>query len=199
MKKSEGTWKYLVRSTKQMFKDITSGDKEKFKRQFANLLTISRGILAPILIIISLIIDSLTMSFIVILVSALTDCFDGWYARHFNYVSEFGALIDTICDKIFILCVILPVLTTNYIVFSIILSLELLISIINCYFHMKGKKTSSRISGKIKTIILDTTLVLCYLNFLFNIPSLIINIFLTITIISQVIASINYVVVLSKQ
>ncbi len=199
MKKSEGTWEFLVRNTKQMFKDITSGDKEKFKRQFANLLTMSRGILAPLLIVISVTIHSLTMSFIVILVSALTDCFDGWYARHYNYVSEYGALLDTICDKIFILCVILPVLSTNYIVFAIILFLELLISIINCYFNMKGKKTISRISGKIKTIILDTSLVLCYLNFLFNIPSIIINIFLIITIISQVIASINYVVVLSKK
>lgn len=199
MSKKVSTNKFIIDNTKKMFQDIFSGDKERFKKEFANLLTMSRGILAPILIIISIIINSLTMSFIVILISALTDCFDGWYARSHGYVSEFGALLDTICDKIFILCVILPVLKTNPKIFIIILLLELLISIINLYYHYKGKKTKSSIIGKIKTIILDSSLILCYLSFIFTINSKIINIFLIITIIFQVISCTDYLLNLSKK
>lgn len=199
MKNKISTNKFIIENTKKMFKKIFSGDKENFKSEFANLLTMSRGILAPILIIISILIDSLTMSFIVILVSALTDCFDGWYARHNGYVSEFGALLDTISDKIFIFCIILPVIKTNLNKFIIILLLELIISTINAYFHFKGKTTKSSILGKIKTIVLDSTLVLCYLSFLININQIAINTLLVITIILQLVACINYITILSKK
>ena len=48
---------------------------------------------------------------IVITVSGLTDCFDGWIARKFHQESEFGKIIDPLADKLTLLaagiCVVL--------------------------------------------------------------------------------------------
>lgn len=183
---------YLLDNFKIMFKDIFSGDKEKFKEQFANLLTSIRGALAPILIIISLIIDSTKMSFIIILLSAITDSFDGWYARKNGYVSEFGAVLDTICDKIFTFCIILPIVKVSPYLLIAILIMEIMIGILNSYVHLKGSSNKSSILGKIKTAVLYITIVLCYLSLLLNFNKLIIISCLIISIILQVIAFLDY-------
>ena len=92
---------------KKLFLDVTSKDKERIKRQIPNMLTLIRGALTPILLVIAIIIHNIQFAFIVTVISALTDCFDGWYARKNNVTSEFGAMLDTIADKLFILFMIL--------------------------------------------------------------------------------------------
>ena len=99
---------YRLELTK-IFKDIISKDRERIKKQIPNLLTLIRGTLAPILMIIATILNKIELAFIIIAISAFTDCIDGWFARKYNVVSEFGALLDTICDKLFTVCVILPI------------------------------------------------------------------------------------------
>jgi len=198
----KGIFSYVALNLKKMFKDITSGDKERFKRQFANLLTLTRGVLAPIFVVIFLCTHSLKFLFITILLSALTDCFDGWYARSFGYVSEFGALLDTVCDKVFIICIILPIMTLilpkttkSLPLFIIILILEVIISIINVYSKlMKKQHPKSSLVGKIKTVVLDVTLVICYLSLILNINKIVILVFLSITIVMQIIAGIDYLI-----
>ena len=123
--------KFIKEGLLKMFQDLFSKDKNRIRSQIPNLLTLVRGVLAPIFIIISLCIDSLLMTIIVIAISALTDSFDGWYARKYGYVSEFGALIDTICDKFFIFWIILPIIKTKPFLFMIIIFLEFCISVIN--------------------------------------------------------------------
>lgn len=190
---------YFIRHIKIMFKDIISGDKERFKKQFANLLTLTRGIVSPILIVISICIHSLNLSFAIILVSALTDCFDGWYARKNGYVSEFGTLLDTICDKVFSLCIIIPVMQIAKSFFIIILIIEMIISAINMYLHVSGKSPKTSKFGKIKTIILDATLVLCYLSLITSINERVVSACLVTAIVFQIIACVDYFVKLLGQ
>ncbi|MBP3707666.1 MAG: CDP-alcohol phosphatidyltransferase family protein [Clostridia bacterium] len=190
---------YFIRHLKIMFKDIISGDKERLKKQLANILTLTRGILSPILIVISICIHSLNLSFAIILISALTDCFDGWYARKNGYVSEFGTLLDTICDKIFSFCIIIPVIQIAKSFFIIILIIEMIISAINMYLHVSGKNPKTTKLGKIKTIILDATLVLCYFSLITNINERIVTASLVTTIAFQIIACVGYLVKLLGQ
>lgn len=185
-------FKYIGEELKKVLKDIFSKDKNRIKRQIPNILTLTRGIISPILIVISIMINSIEMSFIVILMSALTDCFDGWYARKYNYVSEFGALIDTICDKIFTLCIILPIFNYDFKIFTFIITMEIIISLINGYRKLSGKKTKSSIAGKIKTVFLDGSMVICYLSYLINIERVIVDLTLYITVFLQVITIIGY-------
>lgn len=175
-----------------LFEDVTSGERERIIRQVPNVLTLIRGTLTPILMIVATIIGKIELAFGVILISALTDCFDGWFARKYNVTSEFGATLDTVCDKLFILFVILPVFLKEPIYFFCILLLELIISIINIYSKIKGKEPKSSILGKLKTIVLDCSVGLLYLNYLILIDSKIIYTFFYLTIIMQIITIIGY-------
>ncbi len=183
---------YRLELTK-IFKDIISKDRERIKKQIPNLLTLIRGTLAPILMIIATILNKIELAFIIIAISAFTDCIDGWFARKYNVVSEFGALLDTICDKLFTVCVILPIYSLSKERFLIVLFFEVLISIINMYSKFKGNNPKSSLIGKAKTVVLDVSVVLCYLSYLIAINKEIIHFALYLTMFMQIITIIGYI------
>lgn len=63
-----------------------------------NALTIARFILIPF-ILTSLINDNYILTFIFLTLSGLTDVLDGYIARKFDLISNFGKLIDPLADK----------------------------------------------------------------------------------------------------
>lgn len=63
-----------------------------------NALTMIRFVLIPF-IIISLVNDQYLLTFIFFTVSALTDVLDGFIARKFDLISNFGKLVDPLADK----------------------------------------------------------------------------------------------------
>ncbi|MEW6653487.1 MAG: CDP-diacylglycerol--glycerol-3-phosphate 3-phosphatidyltransferase [Bacteroidota bacterium] len=66
-----------------------------------NQLTVLRIILTPIFIFLFLSGDPLMIqiSLVVFLIAALTDWYDGWLARKFNYITEWGKFMDPLADK----------------------------------------------------------------------------------------------------
>ena len=156
--------KYFWSNLKNVVKDLLGKDKEKRRKQIPNVLTLIRGILAPITIIPAVLIGNIRLAVILIVIASITDIFDGWYARNRNAQSEFGALLDAICDKIFIITLVLPVLIKYSINLSGVLILEIIIAVINSYANLKGRDAKSSYIGKIKTIILDFTIALYYFN-----------------------------------
>lgn len=67
-------------------------------KNIPNILTVSRFILIPF-IIISLSLDKFLLAFILLTVSSLTDVLDGYIARKYNFITDFGKLIDPLADK----------------------------------------------------------------------------------------------------
>jgi CDP-diacylglycerol---glycerol-3-phosphate 3-phosphatidyltransferase len=67
-----------------------------------NQLTILRIILTPVFFILFLMDDPVykQISIIVFLIAALTDWYDGWLARKFNYITDWGKFWDPLADKI---------------------------------------------------------------------------------------------------
>jgi len=67
-----------------------------------NQLTILRIILTPLFFILFLIDEQLSkqLSLGVFIIAALTDWYDGWLARKFNYITEWGKFWDPLADKI---------------------------------------------------------------------------------------------------
>lgn len=63
-----------------------------------NALTIARFILIPF-IIISLVQDNYILTFILLTISGLTDVLDGFIARKFDLITNFGKLVDPLADK----------------------------------------------------------------------------------------------------
>jgi phosphatidylglycerophosphate synthase len=70
----------------------------------ANVISISRALTGPIFFI--FVMAKLGLPYYIALITwvAFTDYFDGIIARKMNQVSEVGAVIDAVCDKIFAVC-----------------------------------------------------------------------------------------------
>ncbi len=187
-------WEYFVKNIKIVIADLKSKDKEKRRKQIPNTLTLIRGFIAPFTIIPAVLNRNLYLSFALIAICGLTDCFDGWYARNFNAQSEFGADLDAICDKLFVLTLTFPLAFeyTSWIV--LILVLELIIAIINSLYRIKGIDARSSKLGKVKTVVLDCSIALCYLDYIISIPDLAITIVTVLTNIMQLATIAGYVV-----
>lgn len=71
---------------------------KKIAKQIPNILTIFRFILIPF-IVLNLVYDSYIAAFIIFTVSGLTDILDGFIARKYNFITNFGKLIDPLADK----------------------------------------------------------------------------------------------------
>lgn len=77
------------------------------KSNLANILTFSRLLLLPVMIALFYLEASwgavaAWLCFIVFVLSAITDFFDGYVARKYNQITPFGTFLDPISDKIFV-------------------------------------------------------------------------------------------------
>lgn len=69
-----------------------------------NQLTILRIVLSPVFLFLFLSYDPLMkqISVSVFIIASLSDWYDGWLARKFNYISEWGKFMDPLADKILV-------------------------------------------------------------------------------------------------
>lgn len=67
-------------------------------KHIPNILTVARFFLIPF-IIYFIVVDQYITALILLTVSGLTDILDGWIARKFNFITNFGKLIDPLADK----------------------------------------------------------------------------------------------------
>lgn len=187
------------------FKTFKTDLKNKnYKKQIANILTSIR-LLSPFILIPLFYFNKLKIAFIMIIIFALTDTFDGYFARKYNAISTFGKYLDAFVDKVFALTILISLIiktviyNNNFYLIIITIILELIISCINLYSFFKELKPSSTKWGKIKTIFLFSLLTLLFLNKVINLPSNLLLIFNIITIILQLITIISYFMQIKKR
>ena len=126
------------------------------KKNIANILTITR--IAVVFIIFIIYKSSVKWwaeaCFVLFLIGALSDFFDGFFARKYNIQSDFGTCFDPICDKIFVFGMLLLLFELKYcsfIVLFLIVSRELLVSGVREYLAPKGIKMPVTSLTKYKT------------------------------------------------
>ena len=70
----------------------------------SNILTVSRIVLVPFFVICVLIdsIYTLFAAFVIFIVAAVTDRYDGLLARRRKEITDFGKILDPIADKILV-------------------------------------------------------------------------------------------------
>ena len=68
------------------------------KKNIPNILTMLRFVLIPF-ILYFLSIDNYILTFVFLTLSGITDVLDGFIARKFNFITDFGKLIDPLADK----------------------------------------------------------------------------------------------------
>ena len=119
-----------------------------------NTLTIARFILIPF-ILTSLINDNYFLTFILLTISGLTDVLDGFLARKFNLITNFGKLIDPLADKATQISTLIALLFAGIIPdwILIVVFIKETIMIAGASF-LYGKKlvVSSRWYGKLATV-----------------------------------------------
>lgn len=159
----------------------------EFKKQIPNLLTLSRAI-APVVVIPTIMLGKLNIAVIELILFELTDFFDGRLARKLDCVTDFGVKLDAVCDKIFVLGIMIPAII-KYPVLLINLLLEFCISYVNIASEFKNNNPKSNAIGKIKTVFLSVTLVLAYIP---NVDSVYVLLLSIVTFMLQIWAYVKY-------
>lgn len=136
--------------------------KTKLKKAVPNIITTSR-IIALIIGFILIIKDKFLMGLIFYICGAVSDAFDGYFARKFNASSKLGGYLDAISDKLYLLSImIIIIINKNYLIIAPLL-LEMVISIVNYQIiKVRGKVYTERV-GKIKMNVEIITLIVALL------------------------------------
>ncbi len=123
-----------------------------------NQLTTLRIILTPVFLFLFISGDSvlIQISLVVYIIAAITDWYDGWLARKFNYITTWGKFMDPLADKI--------LTSTAFFAFVEIGELELwmvivvvfrdvLVTGLRLFAEWKKKSFTTSYLAKIKTVV----------------------------------------------
>ena len=170
-------------------------------KNLPNVLTISRIVLlAPLLIMIYLPNDQLNLiSVILFILIALTDFFDGFFARRQNITSEFGKMLDPIADKLMVVGVLIVLMIKGTIVdlsilpAMLIIFREIFISGLREFAANRNSHASIDVSqvGKLKTAIQMLSLLLILSSLVLKNLTILLNIGIIFLWISMVLALIS--------
>lgn len=123
-----------------------------------NQLTVLRIILTPFFFILFISGEQhlIQISLGIFIIAALTDWYDGWLARKFNYITEWGKFWDPLADKIltstaFIGFVIIGML--EWWMVSLIVLRDIIITLLRLYAENRGRIFITSYYAKWKTLL----------------------------------------------
>jgi CDP-diacylglycerol---glycerol-3-phosphate 3-phosphatidyltransferase len=131
----------------------------------ANYLTFVRIVISPIFLLVYLYHDFFGVSsnalpyvlLVLLGINELSDAFDGYFARKYNQVTDFGKIVDPMADSLarlsyFLTFTAAPVHLPLILIF-IFLYRDTVISTLRTICALKGFALAARTSGKIKAVI----------------------------------------------
>lgn len=130
-------------------------------KHIPNILTIIRFLLIPI-ILIYIFTGNYILALIVFTISALTDIADGFIARKFNLVSNFGKLMDPLADKLTQIATLTSLVIIHIIpiwILIIVISKEFIMICGASFLYGKDVVVYSKWYGKLSTVLLYIAIV----------------------------------------
>lgn len=130
-----------------------------------NTLTIIRFLLIPV-IIFFIFSGNYILAFVFFTISGLTDIADGFIARKFNLISNFGKLMDPLADKLTQIATLASLVLTNIIPIWILLIVLLKEFIMICgasFLYGKNVVVYSKWYGKLATVLFYVAIVVSLL------------------------------------
>ena len=134
---------------------------------------------------------------IIFIIAALTDFVDGYVARKYDLVSDFGKMMDAIADKVLVNAVLILLTAAGFInpiIPIVIISRDTIVNSLKMAAGNKGEVVGASFLGKLKTVCMMTgvTLVLFY-----NLPFELYNVriadfLLIIAVILSVVSGVQY-------
>ena len=128
-----------------------------------NILCYIRILLVPLFIFL-FIKEFYWQSALVVIVASATDIVDGWIARHFNLVTDWGKFIDPLADKLMQFAMLVMAIFKNpwvAILVGVFALKEIIMLVVGLYIYHKGSNLNGAMwCGKLCTVILDSSLLL---------------------------------------
>ncbi len=134
-------------------------------KHIPNILTILRFLLIPV-IVFYIFTGNDILAFIFFTISGLTDIADGFIARKFNLISNFGKLMDPLADKLTQIFTLASLVFTNIIPIWILLIVLLKEFIMICgasFLYGKDVVVYSKWYGKLSTVLFYIAIVVSLL------------------------------------
>lgn len=131
-----------------------------------NVLTMLRFLLVPVYLIVffSTMVGKMYWALGIILLAGLTDVIDGYLARRNNQITEFGALLDPLADKVLMIAVFVSLLISKKIDVGQAVAIclrDVAMILATVVFHVRGKITlQANLWGKATTILFYIALIL---------------------------------------
>ena len=168
-----------------------------YMKNIPNILSVFRILLVPVFIVLFFT-QNLGWALLIFVLAGITDVVDGFLARHFNWVTNVGKLLDPFADKLMqcsvLICMYLKNLIPNFVV-AIYLTKELLM-LIGSVFVFKNKNiiVQSDWTGKAATTIfyLAIVLLICFSLLHAEVPYWVVLLICGVAVCSTVFAFINY-------
>ncbi len=133
-----------------------------------NILSLFRLFLVPIFTYVLVVKDNFLVAGILLIISGITDCCDGYIARKFNMITNLGKILDPLADKLTQLMTVVCLAIKGYDImwffaaFLFIKDLALLIGGLLLYKKIDGM-VSSNIFGKLATFIFYVAVIILIL------------------------------------
>ena len=138
-----------------------------------NTLTIIRLLLIPI-IVFYIFSGNYILAFVFFTISGITDIADGFIARKFNFISNFGKLMDPLADKLTQISVLLSLTVIKIIpvwIVVIVLIKEIIMVSGASFLYGKDVVVYSRWYGKLATVLFYIAIVFSLLERQFTLPN----------------------------
>ena len=134
----------------------------------ANKLTLLRVFLIPVFLVIAYLDfpGHRYVALAVFIVASLTDTLDGYIARHYNQISDFGKFADPLADKCLVMAALCWFVETGEMfgwILAIVLLREFAVSGMRLVAVEKGRVIAAGWSGKVKTA--STMVCICLMMF----------------------------------
>lgn len=126
-----------------------------------NILCYIRILLVPVFITMFLH-EWYWQSALIVIAASITDIIDGWVARTFNMVSDWGKFIDPVADKLMqfaMLAVTIMKVPAVLILVIVFILKEAVLLVVGLYIYHKGRNLDGAIwCGKLCTVVLDLSM-----------------------------------------
>ena len=142
-------------------------------KHIPNTLTIIRFLLIP-LIVLYIFTGNYILAFVFFTISGITDIADGFIARKFNLISNFGKLMDPLADKLTQIATLASLVFTHIIpiwILLIVLLKEFIMIVGASFLYGKDVVVYSKWYGKLATVLFYIAIVSSLLIAEFNVTN----------------------------
>ena len=169
----------------------------------ANKITILRIILVPVFMVLMLMEGNAAKmwALAIFVIASFSDWLDGYIARNYNQVSNFGKFMDPLADKVLTTAAFLALMETGRlwlgsVAIMLILTREFLVAGLRMNAGASGTVIAASMFGKVKTVVqmiaIIAAIALTHTVFPHETAILMTNIFVWVSTIITVISGIDY-------